>query len=151
MNLSDVKGKIRVKKPKRLGRGVGTGKGKTSGRGHKGAGQRKGKVLPYIGFKGGNLAYYRKIPKRGFTSPNRKDYQIVNLMDVETKLKDTKEIDSKVLKDANLIKDVKKPVKILADIRSEFSVKAIFKADKFSSRAKELIEKVGGKAEIINR
>ncbi|UCD16069.1 MAG: 50S ribosomal protein L15 [Candidatus Omnitrophota bacterium] len=149
MDLSKLKGKIRVKKPKRLGRGVGSGKGKTAGRGHKGAGQRKGKTLPYAGFRGGNLAYFRRIPKRGFNSPNKKEYQIVNLVDIEKKLKDNKEIDSKVLKNADLIKDEKKPVKILGVVKDKFSLKAVFKADKYSARAKELIEKVGGEAKVL--
>lgn len=150
MDLSKLKGKIRIKKPKRLGRGIGSGKGKTAGRGHKGAGQRKGKTLPYAGFSGGNIAYFRRFPKRGFNSPNRKDYQIVNLIDIEKKLKDTAEIDANILKKAALIKDEKKPVKILGRIndKEKFSLKAVFKADKFSVKAKELIEAAGGEVKV---
>lgn len=147
MDLSKLKVKIKNKKSKRLGRGVGSGRGKTSGRGNKGAGQRSGKTLPYAGFRGGNLAYLRRIPKRGFNSPNRTDYQIVNLKDIEKNIKNIEEIDQKVLRGANLIKDDKKPVKILAGLQDKFTLKANFKADKFSSRAKELIEAAGGKVE----
>lgn len=151
MDLSKLKPKVKNKKPKRLGRGRGSGTGKTAGRGHKGAGQRKGKKLPYAGFRGGNLAYYRKLPKRGFTSPYRKDYQIVNLGDIEKKIKNTAQIDPKILKESNFIKSEKKLIKILAGGADKFSFKADFKADKFSLRAKELIETAGGKVEYIER
>jgi large subunit ribosomal protein L15 len=151
MDISKLKVKVKNKKPKRLGRGIGSGTGKTAGRGHKGAGQRKGKKLPYAGFRGGNLSYLRRIPKRGFNSPNRTDYQIVNLGDIADKLKSAKEVDLKTLKEANLIKDEKKLVKILADVGEKFSFKANFCADKFSARAKELIESAGGKVTYIDR
>jgi len=153
MDLSNIGVTTRNKKPRRLGRGTGTGRGKTSGRGHKGAGQRKGKKLPYIGFRGGNLPYLRVIPKRGFSPPRRKDYQIVNLGDIQNKIKDAGEINPNILKEKNIIKDADRPVKILADIdtKGAFTLKALFKADKFSSRAKELIEAAGGGIEQLER
>lgn len=151
MELSKLKNKVKNKKSTRLGRGTGSGSGKTSGRGHKGAGQRSGKKLPYAGFRGGNIPYFRKIPKRGFTSPNPVVYQIVNLADIQSKLKNAKEIDPKTLKEANLIKDDNKPVKILAGIKEDLKIKFTFKADKFSSRAQELIEAAGGKIECLKR
>ena len=151
MDLSRIRVKTRNKKPKRLGRGTGSTTGKTAGRGHKGAGQRKGKCLPYEGFRGGNLPYLRIIPKRGFTPHRKKEYQVVNLGDIQKKIKKGEEINPDILKGKNLIKDTKKPVKVLAGIEGEFALCAIFKADKFSSKARELIEKAGGKIECLNR
>ncbi|HIE35623.1 MAG TPA: 50S ribosomal protein L15 [Candidatus Omnitrophica bacterium] len=151
MDLSSLKPKVRNKKPKRLGRSVGSGHGKTSGRGHKGAGQRAGKKRPYEGFAGGNIPYLRKIPKRGFNPPKRLEYQIVNLEDVQKKSKDIEVIDPIVLKKVNLIKNENKPVKILANLREDFNLKATFKADKFSKKAKEIIESAGGKVECLKR
>jgi large subunit ribosomal protein L15 len=151
MDLSKLKPRVKAKTTKRLGRGSGSGWGKTSGRGHKGAGARSGKVLPYIGFAGGNIPYLRKIPKRGFNAPKSKDYQIVNLGDIQERLKDINTIDPKALQDCRLIKDENKPVKILAAVLEKFSLKANFKADSFSAKAKELIEAAGGKIECLAR
>ncbi len=141
--------KVKNKKSKRVGRGPGSGKGTRSGRGDKGAGQRSGKTLPYAGFNGGNVPYFRKIPKRGFTSPSRKEYQIVNLKDISDRLGSASEVTPEALKAKNLIKDDKKLVKILADGGDKFSLKATVKANKFSAKAKELIEKAGGTAECL--
>ncbi len=151
MDLSGIKVKVKNKKPKRLGRGAGSGTGKTAGRGHKGAGQRSGKKLPYAGFRGGNLPLGRVIPKRGFNPPRKKEYQVVNLIDIQKKVKKESLIDIKVLKKLNLIKDEKKLVKILAKREGDFNKKLEFKADKFSSKAKELIETAGGSIECLNR
>ena len=151
MDLSKIRLRIKNKKPKRLGRGVGSGQGKTSGRGNNGAGQRKGKKLPYVGFNGGNIPYLRKFPKRGFTSCRDNEYQIVNLRDVEKEIKDVSEINPKILKVAHLIKDDEQPVKILGSVDEKFSLKATFKADKFSVKAKATIENAGGKAELLKR
>lgn len=151
MDLSNIKVKVKNKKPKRLGRGPGSGSGKTSGRGHKGAGQRSGKKLPYAGFRGGNLPLGRVIPKRGFTPPRKDEYQVVNLIDIQKKAKKETVIDPKVLKKLNLIKDEKKPVKVLAKIEGNFDNKLTFKANKFSSKAKELIEAAGGSVECLNQ
>ncbi|MCK4520012.1 MAG: 50S ribosomal protein L15 [Candidatus Omnitrophica bacterium] len=152
MDLSNIRkiGK-KNKKPKRLGRGTGTGRGKTSGRGHKGAGQRKGKKLPYAGFRGGNLPIARILPKRGFTSFRKVEYQIVNLRDIQGRAGDAKEINPEVLKKLKLIKSEKKPVKVLAVVKNEFSKKLVIKADKFSLKAKELIEAAGGRIECLVR
>lgn len=149
MDLSAIKVKVKNKKPKRKGRGTGSTLGKTAGRGNKGAGQRAGKKLPYSGFRGGNLPYLRKIPKRGFNSPTKREYQIVNLRDIDESLKGVKEVTPKDLKQANLIKDEKKPVKILANIKSDLSIKATFKADRFSAKAKQIIEAAGGSVECL--
>lgn len=148
MNLSQLKPKVKNKTAQRKGRGSGSGWGKTAGRGNKGAGQRSGKVLPYIGFRGGNLSFLRRIPKRGFNS-HAKDYQIVNLNDIALRAKKYDTIDLNVLKELNLIKSVERPVKILAKLKDEYKLKAVIKANKFSLKAKALIEKAGGKAEEI--
>lgn len=149
MNLSQTRFKAK-RQSKRLGRGPGSGRGKTAGRGHKGAGQRKGKVLPYEGFRGGNLPYLRVMPKRGFTSVRKKNCQIVNLGDIQKKLASAKQINPEALEAAKLIKDHKKPVKILA-VAKNFTKKATFKADRFSAKAKELIESAGGSIECLKR
>lgn len=152
MDLSNIRkvGK-KNKKSKRLGRGTGTGKGKTSGRGHKGAGQRKGKKLPYAGFRGGNLPIARILPKRGFNSLRKVEYQIVNLKDIQAKAKDEKEINPEVLEKIKLIKDKEKPVKILAKVEDGFSKKVVIKVDKFSRKVKELVEAAGGSIECLPR
>ncbi|MFH1518971.1 MAG: 50S ribosomal protein L15 [Candidatus Omnitrophota bacterium] len=152
MDLSNIKkiGK-KNKKPKRLGRGTGTGTGKTSGRGHKGAGQRKGKKLPYAGFRGGNLPLARVLPKRGFTPLRKTEYQIVNLRDIQKRVKDRDEVNPKVLMKLNLIKDEKKPVKVLAVVEGKLSKKLVIKVDKISSKAKELVEAAGGRIECLGR
>ena len=152
MDLSNiVKIGKKAKKPKRLGRGPGSGLGKTSGRGHKGAGQRSGKKLPYIGFRGGNLPLARTLPKRGFRPPRRVEYQIVNLEDIQKRFKGSEEINPKSLKDLRLIRNDKKPVKVLATIDGELSKKLIVKVDKFSAKTKELIEAAGGSIECLTR
>jgi len=152
MDLSSITkiGK-RAKKPKRLGRGSGSGSGKTAGRGHKGAGQRSGKKLPYAGFRGGNLPLARTLPKRGFTPPRRVNYQIVSLGDIQKKSKGSEEINPQILKKLKLIRDEEKPIKVLAAIDGEFSKKLVVKVDKFSAKTKELIEAAGGSIECLTR
>jgi large subunit ribosomal protein L15 len=151
MDLSKIRSEFTHKTPKRLGRGSGSGWGKTAGRGNKGAGSRSGKKVPYVGFAGGNIPYIRKLPKRGFNAFRPKEYQIVNLGDIQSRVKDTKEIDPKTLYALNLIKDSDKPVKILAALKEKLSLKITFKADSFSQKAKKLIEEAGGKAECLTR
>lgn len=148
MQLHQLIIKKKNKKTKRVGRGTGSGHGKTSTRGHKGAGQRKGRTH-YIGFEGGNVPYLRKIPKRGFNSKSRKVYQIVNLEDIVNKLKGEKEITPKELIKANLIKDERKPVKILAKLKGRLSWKTTFKVHKFSKASLKVIEDAGGKTECL--
>lgn len=145
MNLSQLTVSVKNKKVQRVGRGTGSGMGKTSTRGHKGAGQRKGKKLPYIGFRGGNIPYVRKIPKRGFTSVNAKTYQIVNLKEIVEKLSKEKEINPNILKTYNMIKDENKPVKILAKKGENFTLSVNFTASKFSANARRIIEEAGGR------
>ncbi len=151
MKLSDIRVKVKSKKRRRVGRGTGCGSGKTSGRGHKGAGQRKGKKLPYAGFRGGNLPLIRTLPKRGFKAHRSRNYQLVNLKDIAKKITAKDELTPEILEKFNLIKDKDQPVKILANISGEFKTKLKFKADAFSAKAKELIEACGGSVECLNR
>jgi large subunit ribosomal protein L15 len=148
MDLSKIKLNTKNKSPKRVGRGPGSGHGKTSGRGHRGSGQRKGRMF-YIGFGGGNVPYLRKIPKRGFNPKRRVEYQIVNLEDIVKRLSKITEITPKELREANLIKDEKKPVKILAKLKGKFSKSYLVKVHKFSKKAKEIIEEAGGRVECL--
>ena len=150
MDLSTLTTKL-TKIGKRMGRGTGSGWGKTAGRGSNGAGQRSGKKLPYIGFNGGNIPYVRKLPKRGFNMYKQEVYQVVNLKDIQEKLKGISTIDPKALKEAKLLRSDTKPLKILANLEDAFSLKATFKADKFSRGAKKAIENAGGTVEYLNR
>jgi len=149
MDLSTLSPKVKKRKPKRKGRGPGSGGGKTGGRGHKGTGQRSGKGL-YVGFAGGNISLMRRIPKRGFTAWRKIKYQIVNLKDIEARLNDKTEISPKELKEANLIKSDKKPVKILAKNSDTYKLKAAIKVHKFSKKTAEIVEKAGGKIECLS-
>ena len=123
---------------KRVGRGLGSGMGKTSTRGQKGAGARSGGAIR-PGFEGGQNPLYRRVPKRGFKNINRKEYAVVNLADLEACFNDGETVD--------LALYIKKPldgVKVLGE--GELTKKLIVIADKFSASAKEKIEKVGGEA-----
>ena len=134
------------KKKKLLGRGPGSGHGKTSTRGFKGQTSRAGRDF-YLGFEGGQTPLIRKIPKRGFSNLRyKKIYQIVNLENL-AKLKEPL-LDPQILEERGLIKDKNKLIKILGegDLNRPFSVKA----HAFSKKAKELIEKAGGKVEILD-
>ncbi len=152
MDLSGIILKEKNKSSRRVGRGTGTGRGKTSGRGSNGAGQRSGKRLPYAGFCGGNIPYFRKIPKRGFTPPRKCIYQIVNLSDIAKNIKKSATlVTPKELCEASLIENETRAVKVLARGADKFSLKATFKADKFSAKAKEIIEAAGGSIECLKR
>ncbi|MGB9779950.1 50S ribosomal protein L15 [Caldanaerobacter sp.] len=147
MRLHDLKpAEGSTKKKKRVGRGIGSGHGKTSGRGHKGQNARSGGgVRP--GFEGGQMPLTRRIPKRGFTNIFKKEYAIVNVGTLEERFEDGAEITPEVLIDNGIIKDVKDGVKILGD--GELTKKFTVKAHKFSQSALEKIQAVGGKAEVI--
>ena len=131
---------------KRLGRGIGSGLGKTSGKGHKGQWARSGGgVRP--GFEGGQMPLTRRVPKRGFNNHFRKVYALVNL-DVLSNFEAGAVVDLDLLLDMGLIKDVKGAVglKVLGD--GELNVAITVKAAKFSATAKEAIEREGGVAEL---
>ncbi len=131
------------KRPKRVGCGPGSGHGKTSCRGHKGAGQHSSKEFD-ARFEGGQTPLYRRIPKKGFRNPFRQEYEIVNLASL--KGIQEREITPQTLKEKGLIKKGKL-VKILGD--GEIDLPLIVSAHAFSKKAKEKIEKAGGKAIVI--
>lgn len=130
---------------KRVGRGKGSGQGKTSGRGHRGYGQRSGSKMMF-GFEGGQNPMLARIPKRGFSNADfRKEYQVVNVAALDERFEAESRIDAQAMKAARLIQDPAKPVKVLG--RGEVSKKLTVVADKFSASAAEKIIKAGGAAE----
>ena len=132
-----------TKNRKRVGRGPGSGLGRSSGRGDKGAQQRSGfKRRPW--FEGGQMALARRLPKRGFTNLFRKEFQIVNLEAIENLGLDT--VDAQILADNGLVRSALKPIKILAD--GELKLKVTVTASAFSESAKEQIEQAGGTATV---
>jgi large subunit ribosomal protein L15 len=132
-------------KRNRVGRGIGSGNGKTAGRGHKGQNARSGGGVR-LGFEGGQTPLFRRLPKRGFTNINRKDYAIVNL-DALNSFEEGTEITPVLLIETGVISKEKAGVKILANGKLE--KKLTVKAHKFSSAAKEAIEAAGGNTEVI--
>jgi len=141
-NLSPAPGSR--KKAKRLGRGHGSGHGKTSGKGHKGQKSRTGVSIP-AWFEGGQMPLYRRVPKRGFKPLSRRQFQIVNLSAL-AELSET-EIGPDELKSHGLIRSPDKPVKILGD--GDAGRAMTVRAHAFSSSAREKIEADGGQAELI--
>lgn len=134
-----------VKDVKRIGRGHGSGHGKTAGKGHKGQWARSGGgVRP--GFEGGQMPLMRRIPKRGFNNIFATEYAIVNVSALDV-FNDGIEVDADLLKAQGIIKDEKDGVKILGN--GELTKKLTVKAAAFSASAKEKIEKAGGKAEVM--
>lgn len=131
--------------PKRLGRGVGSGLGKTSGKGHKGAKARSGGGKA-PGFEGGQMPLYRRIPKSGFTNIFRKEYATVNLS-VLDRFDEGTTVTVALLKEHGLVKQVKDGVKVLGG--GELTKKLTVQVDRFTASAKEKIEALGGKAEVI--
>lgn len=131
--------------PKRLGRGVGSGLGKTSGKGHKGSKARSGGGKAQ-GFEGGQMKLVRRIPKRGFTNIYAKEYATINLSALEV-FEDGAVVDALALKNAGIVKNAKDGIKVLGN--GEMTKKLTVKAAKFSKSAAEKIEANGGKAEVI--
>ncbi len=129
---------------KRLGRGVGSGLGKTSGKGHKGAKARSGGGKR-PGFEGGQMPLYRRVPKKGFTNIFRVEYAEVNVGELEVFTEGTV-VNTELLKAAGIIKKTLGGVKILGN--GELSKKLTVEAAKFTESAKQKIEAVGGKAEV---
>lgn len=132
---------------KRLGRGIGSGLGKTSGKGHKGQNARSGGGVR-LGFEGGQMPLFRRTPKRGFTNIFAKEYAIVNLSDLNIFEENTVVTPETLLEEGivKLNKD-KVGIKVLGD--GELNVKLTVKAHKFSKSAAEKIEACGGKVEVI--
>jgi len=130
---------------KRVGRGIGSGHGKTSGKGHKGQKARSGGGVR-VGFEGGQNPLYRRLPKRGFTNVHRKEFAIVNVEELN-RFADGTEVTPETLMETGVVKNPKDGIKILGE--GELKVKLTVKANKFSRSAVEKIEAAGGKAEVI--
>ena len=152
MKLNEIKDNIgSTKSRKRIGRGIGSGTGKTSGKGHKGQKSRSGVSIK--GFEGGQMPIHRRLPKKGFTSLNRIIYTVLNLDNIQ-KLIDSKKIDPKktisykTLSDLGLVKSKKAKIKILG--KGNIKVKIDIEASAFSKLAKDSIEKIGGTVIILN-
>ena len=146
MKLFELKpGEGSTKDTKRRGRGHGSGNGKTAGRGHKGQKARSGGGVR-IGFEGGQMPIYRRLPKRGFTNVFAKQYAEINVSDLN-KFENGAVVDAQALKEAGIIKKVLDGVQVLGN--GDVSVKVTVKAAKFTETAKEKIEAAGGKAEVM--
>lgn len=134
-----------TKKAKRIGRGAGSGTGKTAGKGHKGQNARSGGgVRP--GFEGGQMPLHRRVPKRGFNNIFAKEYACVNVSELNIFEADTI-VNEKALREIGLVKRKVDGIKILGN--GDISKKIIVKVNAFSKTAKEKIEQAGGKAEVI--
>ena len=145
MNLSNVRApKKASEKRKRVGRGMGSGMGKTSTRGHKGQRSRSGSRM-MRGFEGGQMPLHRRLPKRGFTNIFRTEYEVVNL----GRLAEVgeREITPEVLRKAGVVSSRNALVKILGS--GEVSAAITVHAHKFSKSAQEKIEKAGGKIQVL--
>ena len=129
---------------KRIGRGHGSGQGKTAGKGHKGQKARSG--APRLGFEGGQMPLYRRIPKRGFKNRNRLEIVAINISALE-KFDNGADVTVDTLIESGIVKNPKDGVKILGN--GELTKKLNVKANAFSASAKEKIEALGGTCEVI--
>jgi len=143
-NLRPPKGAKHVKK--RIGRGQGSGNGKTAGRGHKGAKSRSGFKFKR-GFEGGQMPLHRRVPKRGFHNPFRVEYEVVNLDTLAERFDAGTVVTPELLREGGLIAGGDRPVKVLA--RGDITKKLTVRAHKFSGKAAEKLQAVGGSAEAI--
>jgi len=142
-DLSPVKGS--KKRRKRVGRGPGSGHGKTSCRGHKGQNSRSGGGAP-PGFEGGQMPLHRRLPKRGFTNIFKKHYSLIHIRDLN-RFTPNSTLDIEALENAGLVKRIKDGVKLLSD--GEISYPLVIKVHKVSKTAREKIENAGGKVEVV--
>jgi large subunit ribosomal protein L15 len=148
MELHDLKpapGATRTRR--RVGRGPGSGAGKTAGKGHKGQKSRSGYSRRF-GFEGGQMPLVRRLPKRGFTNNFRIEFQVVNLRDLERVFGDGDMVSPESLVDKGLVRKGAQPVKILGS--GVLTKKLSVKAHKFSTSAQSSIEKVGGSCEVVS-
>lgn len=146
MKLHEMKYNAGARKDtKRLGRGQGSGQGKTAGKGHKGQNARSGGGVA-IGFEGGQTPLYKRIPKRGFTNFTRLEYAVINLSDLN-KFDDGATVTPELLKEAGIVKKQLNGIKVLGNGKLE--KKLTVKCNKISSSAKEAIEKAGGSVEVL--
>ncbi|WP_440897176.1 50S ribosomal protein L15 [Amphibacillus sp. Q70] len=145
MKLHELKPSQARKQRNRVGRGMSSGNGKTSGRGHKGQNARSGGgVRP--GFEGGQMPLFQRLPKRGFTNINRKEFAIVNLSTLN-RFEEGTEVTPELLLETGLVSKVKAGIKVLGN--GTIEKKLTVKAHKFSASAKEAIETAGGQTEVI--
>ena len=152
MKLNKIKDNLgSTKSRKRIGRGIGSGTGKTSGKGHKGQKSRSGVAIK--GFEGGQMPIHRRLPKRGFTNVNRVNYTELNLDKIQ-KLIDGKKIDPKkiisykTLLDLGLVKSKKAKIKLLG--KGDIKIKVDIEVSAYSESAKENIERIGGSVIILD-
>ena len=152
MKLNTIVDKAAIKKPKRVGRGIGSGTGKTSGAGHKGQKSRSGVAIK--SFEGGQMPLYRRLPKRGFKTLNKNLTAILNLSKIQNILDKTKNeikntLDLKILKEKKLVNKKYLKLKILGtgEIKKALEISAHFA----SKQALDKIEKAGGKVSIIKK
>jgi large subunit ribosomal protein L15 len=145
MNLSNLRAPRKAsEKRKRVGRGMGSGMGKTSTRGHKGQGSRSGSRL-MRGFEGGQMPLHRRLPKRGFTNIFKTEYEVVNLERLASL--GESEITPESLRKAGVVSSKKTLVKVLG--QGELKGAVTVRAHRFSKSAREKIEKAGGKVEVL--
>ena len=142
--LSPVAGS--KKEVKRIGRGAGTGQGKTAGKGHKGQKARAGRGMR-PGFEGGQMPLQRRVPKRGFNNIFRTEFATVNVSSLEMSFNDGDVVDAAALKNKGLIKKELDGIKVLGN--GEISKKLTIQVNAYSASAKQKIEEAGGKAEVI--
>ena len=150
MMIHEITEKVgRYKARKRVGRGHGSGSGKTSGRGHKGAGSRAGYSRAAY-FEGGQMNFVRRIPKRGFTNAAfKKHYHVVNVKVLEEQFDDGATVDVQALADRGIVRDAQLPLKILGE--GELTKKFTVTAAKFTGSARQKIEGAGGSANEVVR
>jgi large subunit ribosomal protein L15 len=131
---------------KRVGRGPGSGLGKTAGRGNKGAKSRSG-FRRKRGFEGGQMPLHRRLPKRGFRNPFRVEYAVINLDTLAEVFDDGSAVTPEVLRERGLVRSARQPIKVLG--RGEISKKLTVEAHKFSGSAAKKIVDAGGTAEVV--
>ncbi|MRH44853.1 50S ribosomal protein L15 [Aquibacillus halophilus] len=145
MKLHELKPSQARKERNRVGRGMSSGNGKTSGRGHKGQNSRSGGgTRP--GFEGGQMPLFQRLPKRGFTNIHRREFAIVNL-DALNRFEEGTEVTPELLIETGVVSKLKAGIKVLGNGNVE--KKLTVKAHKFSASAKEAIEAAGGQTEVI--
>jgi len=146
MKLNELKNTVPRQPRKRVGRGDGSGNGRTAGRGDKGAKSRAGySRRPY--FEGGQIPLIRRLPKRGFKNPNHIEFNVINIVVLEENFSDSQMIDREELQKRGLLGRNSLPLKILGD--GTVSKALQVKANKFSASAKEKIEAAGGSCELV--
>ncbi len=142
--LSPARGSTRNRR--RLGRGPGSGSGKTAGRGHKGFWSRSGSSMK-AGFEGGQMPLHRRLPKRGFTNIFRKEYSVVNLDQIDSRFEKDAVVDPETLVGSRLVRRRRDPIKILG--RGEITKPVQVKVHRVSESARKKIEAAGGRIELL--